>query len=247
MKEKRGLPKKLVVFSAYFLLTLAIGINEARGGSPTLSTRTVLTAECQTLQKIDQSIINLKKAHFAVLDAIEILNLEGSITNQGARISKMQGTLQLTLQQIDLAGSGMINLQATSDIRAQCKRLSREVQEKVSIYPDKAQTAYGATCIFKSKTKVGVEIGRRELQSNTKQELDALIRQHCVTNDFDVSVKYKGSNKTKHTATCIFMSKTKKDTEIGRRSINASSKQELGAMIRQQCTTNDFHVKVQYD
>ena len=106
---------------------------------------------------------------------------------------------------------------------------------------------FSAICIFKSKTKANLEIGRRLVNASSKQELDAMIRQHCTTNDFHVSVQYKGAAKTVHTATCIFLSKTKANLEIGRRLINASSKQELDAMIRQQCTTNDFHVKVQID
>lgn len=123
-------------------------------------------------------------------------------------------------------------------------------QAKATVCSDKENTlnkgVYSATCIFKSKTKAGLEIGRRSITASSKQEMDAMIRQHCTTNDFHVTVQYQGE-KPVHRATCIFLSKTKKDLEIGRRSVSASSKQEMDAMIRQHCTTNDFHVKIQTD
>ena len=123
---------------------------------------------------------------------------------------------------------------------------------------EKKKEKFIATCIFLSKTKTGQEIGRRSINASSKHEMDAMIHQHCTTNDFDVSVQYEGAAATAdtaitspasklHTATCIFISKSKTGQEIGRREIEAFSKQELDAMVRQQCTTNDFHVKVQYD
>lgn len=49
---------------------------------------------------------------------------------------------------------------------------------------------YKATCIFGSKSKIGQEIGRRPLQSNSKEGLNALIQQYCVTDQFNVSIEY---------------------------------------------------------
>lgn len=112
------------------------------------------------------------------------------------------------------------------------------------------ENKFTATCIFtsKDKEKTGLEIGRRNIHASSQSGLEEQIRQHCTTNDYHVSVQSQGSNKsTQHAATCIFMSKTKKNTEIGRREVNASSNQDLDSKIQQHCTTDDFNVIVKYD
>ncbi|MBT8333070.1 MAG: hypothetical protein KJP19_01460, partial [Deltaproteobacteria bacterium] len=141
-------------------------------------------------------------------------------------------------------GTGYETGQETGSSNGSLPSKTTTTQTKVESTP---RENFSATCIFKSKTKTNLEIGRRLINASSKQELDAMIRQQCTTNDFDMSVQYKEAATTVHSATCIFLSKTKANLEIGRRLINASSKQELGAMIRQQCTTNDFNVKVQID
>jgi cell division septum initiation protein DivIVA len=124
-------------------------------------------------------------------------------------------------------------------------------QAKATVCGDKESKVtaggFSATCIFKSKTKKGLEIGRRLINASSREEMDTMIRQHCTTDDFNVTVEHKGKKKVVHTATCIFLSKTKKGLEIGRRSVNASSKEEMDTIIRQHCTTNDFHVKIKFD
>jgi hypothetical protein len=56
---------------------------------------------------------------------------------------------------------------------------------------ERDRTSFRATCVFMSKQKQGMELGRRDVSAETKQELEALVKEHCETDHFDVTVEYK--------------------------------------------------------
>ena len=50
------------------------------------------------------------------------------------------------------------------------------------------KNTYNATCIFLSKTKKGIEIGRREVSGINREELDFKLKNECKTDAFDVKI-----------------------------------------------------------
>ena len=118
----------------------------------------------------------------------EIGKLEKEISEYQQLVDKRQEETKKTINEL-------LNSESWADLKKAYESKKKAREEKATKTADTKPTvvskSFTATCIFMSKSKQGVEIGRRQVSSTTEEGLASLLKQQCETDHFNVIIKYQ--------------------------------------------------------
>jgi hypothetical protein len=130
------------------------------------------------------------------------LALERHVSMRNEEIRKLEKEISMYQQSVDRRQEEtkktideLLNSDSWADLKEayESKKKAREGEttKTAETKPTAVSKSFTATCRFISKSKQGVEIGRRQVSSSTKEGLASLIKQQCETDNFNVIIEYQ--------------------------------------------------------